>query len=248
MRKVIIGSLAFLSFNVSTQANSLYELLSAVQGYLTEWESQGIALQKPYEYTKMVSYYYYGELFSSYAFDKAASDMLNLAICTAYPVDCRPYLWFLLNLNSITYEKLKKEQPILLAKAEASYDAYFEWNLIQTQQSSVLSFDYLKAMVKKDFYTYWKKFIQSAPKPLGFVVRPDEKKLYLNDVFLLQKLNYAAAMNWFKKAEVYYCSNSFYSFWKSNFPYLAEKTEIHELPQKIINGKCTLDYIYIWIY
>jgi hypothetical protein len=229
---VLLTGIVFLFPSKEAGAASLMELLMGVKATISQWETDGRAVDYPYAYTKMLKYYTYGKLYASYALDEMAIDMLKVALCTSAPVDCKPYKYFLLNLGLKNYYTLRREQPILLANTEAAYDAYASWwiGIFESKTNPFRSADYtdyssLEGLVKEDFITYWVDFWKNAPRPVLFVI---DYPLRDNDVFLLHALNYALENGLIKKVVFYVKSPYMVAQWKQYYPLLYQKATFVE--------------------
>jgi len=182
-RKLLLLTIVPISF---TSATSLSELLSAVQNTLTRYETDGTAVEKPYIYNKILYYYRYGKLYAADALYNPAVEMLEIAACTAAPVDCSPYKYFIKALHPKTYRCLLKNYPILTARLETAYNAYAEWWIgKQKGLNDFKEFKNLEVVLKTDFYKAWREFFKVAPRPIYFQISKD---ITLADKFLLNLL------------------------------------------------------------
>lgn len=182
-------------------AATLTELLGTVQDTLTRYESDGTALTKPFEYNKMLNYYRYGKLYASYALYKPATEMLELASCTAAPLDCRAYKYFVKALHPENYRYLRNRYPILAAKVETSYNAYASWWIGKRNgEGDYSEFKNLEAVLRSDFLSSWRDFLKVAKRPLYFQI---SKKINDADRFLLTVLKASCRKGWIKKMVFY---------------------------------------------
>ena len=88
VKKLLLTIVVPLSLSFSA---TLSELLNTVQNIVTDYEASGKAVQYPYLYTKIYQYYRYGKLYTSYGLDQPAISLLEMAACSAAPIDCSPY-------------------------------------------------------------------------------------------------------------------------------------------------------------
>jgi len=190
-------------FATLSYGGSLTELLNSVRDIVTNYETSGKALEEPYIYTKLTGYYKYGVLYASYGLEKQAVKLLDLAACTCASIDCYAYLYFLTNLDLNSYKRLRKSNPVLLAKMEATYDAYADWWIKKytTFKRVYWEFKNLENILRYDFTVQWKAFLRDAPKPLYFVIPREEYGW--KDRFLVAMLYNAYAFGWIKKITFY---------------------------------------------
>jgi len=193
--------LTFISLGLGFSA-SLSELLNTVQDLVTDYETSGKAICSPYLYTKLSQYYKYGKLYTAYGLEKPAINLLELASCSATPIDCSPYKYFTYNLHSKSFNQLFKKNPVLTAKVETSYNAYAEWwiNKKFSGEDTYQTYKNLETILKKDFINSWTKFLKTADKPIYFRV---SKSLKPADLFLLEILYNSYRLGFIKRVTFY---------------------------------------------
>ncbi|RTZ68096.1 MAG: hypothetical protein DSZ30_04720 [Aquificaceae bacterium] len=198
-KKFLLLILVSLELGFST---TLSELLNTVQDLVTDYETSGKAIRYPYLYTKISQYYRYGKLYTAYGLEKSAINLLELASCSATPIDCSPYKYFTRNLHPKSFSQLFKKNPVLTAKVETSYNAYAEWwiNKKFSNDETYHSYKNLENILKKDFLDAWAEFLRTADKPIHFQV---SKSLKPADLFLLDILYNSYRLGFIKKITFY---------------------------------------------
>jgi len=186
----------------STFGATLMELLDTVQRLVTEYETTGKALQEPYIYARLTSYYEVGRLYTAYAMEKQAIDMLSMASCSALPTDCRYYKYFLKHITRETYQKSLKTIPTVLGELEAYFDAYAEWwiNKHFTDNELYKEYKNLEAQLKEKFLNSWKAFLKASPQPAKFLISKWPKG---DDLFLVTEISVAYYLGWIKRIVFY---------------------------------------------
>ena len=230
--------LGLFIFSSSLFASSLMELLDSVQGLVTEYETTGKALEQPYVYAKLESYYQFGKLYASYAMDKEATEMLSLASCSALNFDCKNYRYFLKKITYESFQKMLKKYPTLLGKTQASYNAYAEWWLKKhfSLNSSYKEFRNLEDAIKERFLNNWKNFLIASPKPLKFKILRNPCR---EDLFLLKALTNAYYQGWIKGI-------TFYGDWGA-FRFLYVRGDLPPNTKFVPYNKCS-KYNFIFVY
>jgi len=195
LKKAVTVAVLSCTFGFSA---SLTELLQSVQSELTRYEQQGLALEDLYTYTKLKEYYRYGKLYASYAFEEPAVELLSLASCTVAPYDCSPHKYLLRNLTEKSFERYRREIPLVLAKLETSYNAYAEWWIRKNFSRDKFYEEYknLEGVIRKDFYDRWRDFLTVAPKPVIFYF---SRRFGPPDFFALKALKFAYERGWLKQ-------------------------------------------------
>ena len=197
-RKLLLITVTPITF---TFAATLSELLDSVQTTLSQYESDGRAVEKPYVYNKMLNYYRYGKLYASYALYKPATEMLNMAACAAAPFDCSPYKYFVRAIHPQNYYFLRKNYPILTARLETAYNAYAEWWIKKYRGIEEYNeFKNLESILRSDFLTVWGDFLKVAKRPIYFQIN---KKLTDADRFLLEVLKFSCRQGLIKRLVFY---------------------------------------------
>jgi len=227
-----------LIFSSSLFASSLLELLDSVQRIITEYETTGKALERPYIYAKVENYYQFGKLYASYAMDEEAIKMLSLASCSALPFDCKGYRYFLKKITYESFQKMLKKYPSLLGETQASYNAYAEWWLKKhfSWDNSYKEFRNLEDIIKERFLKSWRNFLIAAPKPLKFKILRNPCR---EDLFLTAALTNAYYQGWIKGI-------TFYGDWGA-FRFLYVKGYLPPNTKFIPYNKCN-KYNFIFIY
>lgn len=183
LRKLL--SAFFFSITLASAA-TLSELLDAVQNIVTKYESDGTAVENPYLYTKVLEYYRYGKLYASYNLYDPAVEMLELAACSAAPIDCKPYRYFVRNIHPQSYYFLRKNYPVLAALVETSYNAYADWWINkQLGKEEYKEYKHAEFIVKDKFLPTWEAFLKVEKKPIYFILH---KRIDMADRFLLSVL------------------------------------------------------------
>ncbi|NPB05902.1 MAG: hypothetical protein GXO08_05945 [Aquificae bacterium] len=188
-----VAALAGASFGAT-----LTELLDTVQRLITDYEVQGKAVTEPYTYNKLVNYYSFGKLYTSYMLDEQATEMLSMAACSALPADCKAHKYFVKNLNYESYRRALESLPVLLAEVETAYNAYAEWWIGKRTSDDEVYRQYrnLESVLKERFLNAWRAFLSAAEKPLYFQI---SEKVDWNDLFLLAMLKLAYHQGWINK-------------------------------------------------
>jgi len=235
IKQLILGLSLFVG---TTFSASLMELLNSVQNLVTEYETTGKALEHPYIYAQLTSYYKYGRLYAAYAMDKQATSMLSLASCAALPFDCKAYSYFLKKISYSTYIRVKLKYPVLLGKVQAAYNAYASWWLKKHFEGGEIYQTYknLENVLKEDFAKYWESFLTAAPKPVIFKILRDPCK---EDLFLTAMLTTAYYQGWIRKV-------TFYGDWTA-YRYLYVNGYLPPTTYFVPYDKCT-KYNFIYIY
>ena len=199
VKKLLLTIVVPISLSFSA---TLSELLNTVQNIVTDYEASGKAVQYPYLYTKIYQYYRYGKLYTSYGLDQPAISLLEMAACSAAPIDCSPYKYFTRNLTYKSFGALLKKNPVLTAKVETSYNAYAEWWIRKrfSGEETYKLFKNLETILKKDFLDAWAEFLKTADKPIYFQI---SKSLKAEDLFLLDVLNNSLRLGLIKKISFY---------------------------------------------
>ncbi len=198
LRRLI--SALLLPFALASAA-TLSELLDAVGDIVTKYESDGTAVENPYLYTKVLEYYRYGKLYASYNLYEPAVEMLQLAACSAAPIDCKEYRYFVSALHPNNYSYLRRYYPVLAAEVETSYNAYAQWWINkQLGKEEYTEYKHPEFILKEKFLPAWAAFLRVSKRPIYFVLH---KNFGLPDRFLLMVLNYSYRRGWIRKMVFY---------------------------------------------
>ena len=194
--------LSALLFSVALASSAtLSELLDAVQDIVTKYESDGTAVENPYLYTKVLEYYRYGKLYASYNLYEPAVEMLELAACSAAPVDCNPYRYFVSAVHPTNYYYLRRYYPVLAALVETSYNAYAQWWINkQLGKEEYTEYKHPEFILKEKFLPAWEAFLRVEKKPIYFLIH---KELTMPDRFLLFLLRSSKRLGLIKKMVFY---------------------------------------------